>query len=841
MELKEQARINYTNKNKNNSSDNYYYSNISNNKSGESIYNNYHPNNNNMNIKTPTINNEYHLNNNIHNNISRDRYSTNQPYMSPHHSTYLHNIPSYSNRMEQQPSISLPPPNSLLPPEKGEFKNVYVKIKSKRINDRYDNDTVFDLEHMKYSKEEIKQLKKELNIEFNGVDTLEEFKKLNQNEQKKLIIQICRFLMRRAGIKSENSIPWKKLAVNNAAFTFINWPLVLPSKPIEPGYPTRFESYFENVPYEDLSLLKTSHRKTLFMALRSGAVYAVKLQKRKKTDVLKSNNINTMMKPNLRDMPSLRYNDGFSNSENTYDGMDQRKRFMEKESFIPINRNNINRTNDSLNGEKINEDDPPYSFRSSNNYDYKDKDNFNRDYYYKDGKEYNRNNDEYLNIRKPYPDDWKYRQNNDNKELENYWRNDSQNINNYQDRKENDWKYYSRDNNYRDQKDDYWKYNNYDNYDIRGPPPNMQDYNRRLMNNSNDDHRPYYSQAEENDRNYYKQTVVPRSQMIPPEIRNKKRSFESIYSPDNYSHYDSLNNHTKSIKSTHNPYNLEPIQPPYDMDSRYPSKNNNHRFSSNPSLNSNSMSSTTLSNYQSNIGSRNDKQDTYFKPNSFYDTPYNSNDSRSNQSKYNYHTNSSANIPNRNSNNNNNNDNGNSNTIDNNNSNNNNNSTNSNNADNNNNINSGNSNNNNNDNNNNNNSNNNNVNNDNNDNSRNNDNSNLNFYSNSRDPYFNNDSLYYSKDRNKKDESNYDKMNSNTIFTSNTLPQPSSNTYHDDKPIISPISGRNDDNEKNNYSNSSLSRSNSSYVSGDSGIEVNIRKENHSPSHKIKISNLIIK
>jgi len=205
MELKGQKKMKYTN-NKNNPSGNYYYINISN--KNESTYNNYnnnyHSNNNNIDIENSINSNEYfpnfvNKNNNIHttNNTSiKDRYSSNLPYVSPHHpSSYLHDSPSYSSRMEHQSSFSLPPPNSLLSTEKTEFKNVYVKIKSKRVNDRYDNDPIFDPEHMKYSKEEIKQLKKELNIEFNGVDTLEEFKKLNQNEQKKLIIQICRFLM----------------------------------------------------------------------------------------------------------------------------------------------------------------------------------------------------------------------------------------------------------------------------------------------------------------------------------------------------------------------------------------------------------------------------------------------------------------------------------------------------------------------------------------------------------------------------------------------------------------------------------------------------------------------
>jgi len=144
-------------------------------------------------------NNDSHINNST--TSFRSRYSSSSIY-TPNHShnstmykPYQNTINNYSTR---EPSISLPSPTSLLSSDKNEYKNVFVKVKTKRMNERFNSFidySVYDSSSLKYNREEVNQLKKELANEFNGIDTLDEFKKLNQNEQKKLIIQICRFLM----------------------------------------------------------------------------------------------------------------------------------------------------------------------------------------------------------------------------------------------------------------------------------------------------------------------------------------------------------------------------------------------------------------------------------------------------------------------------------------------------------------------------------------------------------------------------------------------------------------------------------------------------------------------
>jgi len=197
-----------------------YYGNRNTNKKNDNSFdiNNSHLQNNNYQHNNNTDNDEYlsnHVNNNnnnsyINNNSSfRSRYSSLPPYSSsiPTYSS-SHNSPYYNNKSypnaknnfssKDQQSRSLPSPNSLLPSDKNEYKNVYVKLKSKRTNERFNSFidySVYNTSNLKYSREEVDQLKKELDTEFNGINTLDEFKKLNQNEQKKLIIQICRYLM----------------------------------------------------------------------------------------------------------------------------------------------------------------------------------------------------------------------------------------------------------------------------------------------------------------------------------------------------------------------------------------------------------------------------------------------------------------------------------------------------------------------------------------------------------------------------------------------------------------------------------------------------------------------
>jgi len=177
--------------------------------------------------------------------------------------------------------------------------------------------------------------------------------------------------------------------MNNASFTFINWPLTLPSKSIEPGYPTHYEAYYEEVPYEDLSRLKTSHRKTLFMALRSGAVYAVKLNKKK--NGVKANNINGNVNSNINNKPNsnsliansvpVRNNnyfvDEYKKTEKDIENIEKRRNeiSLEKQhspSFIPVNERF---REDDMDRSKGPRNDPNYPYRYSdkpNSYDYKD-------------------------------------------------------------------------------------------------------------------------------------------------------------------------------------------------------------------------------------------------------------------------------------------------------------------------------------------------------------------------------------------------------------------------------------------------------------------------------------
>jgi len=206
--------MNYTNTNnysnsqlqKADSFEDYYYNN-NNNKEKNNLYNGYPSNHVNGNNKSDSQIDIYHssyVNNNSpntsnnlrKNNSNTDRYNSTLP---PVNSTY----PSYKNDNSFPNNINnrdqaIPTSKSLIATDKNEFKNIYVKVKSKRPPERFNNMvdySIYEPSNLKYSREEIEQLKKELNIEFNGIDTLEEFKELNQNEQKKLIIQICRFLM----------------------------------------------------------------------------------------------------------------------------------------------------------------------------------------------------------------------------------------------------------------------------------------------------------------------------------------------------------------------------------------------------------------------------------------------------------------------------------------------------------------------------------------------------------------------------------------------------------------------------------------------------------------------
>ncbi|OUM56875.1 hypothetical protein PIROE2DRAFT_65316 [Piromyces sp. E2] len=211
--------MNYTNTNnysnsqlqKPDSFEDYYYK-----KDKTNLYDDYPPTNvSSRNNKNDSNNDTYrptsYVNNNTpptttgnvrtNNSSNIERYSS-ASYPStllPVNSSYppYHSDKAYPNGVSgRDQSMPLPPPPKDL--DKNEFKNIYVKVKSERLSERCNNMvdySVYDTGNLKYSREEIEQLKKELNIEFNGIDTLEEFKKLNQNEQKKLIIQICRFLM----------------------------------------------------------------------------------------------------------------------------------------------------------------------------------------------------------------------------------------------------------------------------------------------------------------------------------------------------------------------------------------------------------------------------------------------------------------------------------------------------------------------------------------------------------------------------------------------------------------------------------------------------------------------
>ncbi|ORX51419.1 hypothetical protein BCR36DRAFT_582966 [Piromyces finnis] len=110
--------------------------------------------------------------------------------------------------------------------------------------------------------------------EFRHIETIHDFKRLRQNKQKQLIIRMCRKLMEDAKITGYSSVPWKQLSTGRCPFLFVNWPLTITDKALAPGYPTKNDSEpYEPVPFEDISWLGTNQRKTLFMALKSGAVY----------------------------------------------------------------------------------------------------------------------------------------------------------------------------------------------------------------------------------------------------------------------------------------------------------------------------------------------------------------------------------------------------------------------------------------------------------------------------------------------------------------------------------------------------------------------------------------
>ncbi|KAL6625218.1 hypothetical protein U3516DRAFT_823746 [Neocallimastix sp. 'constans'] len=101
-----------------------------------------------------------------------------------------------------------------------------------------------------------------------------DFKRLRQNKQKQLIIRMCRKLMEDAKITGYSSVPWKQLSTGRCPFIFENWPHTIPDKPLAPGYPTKNDPEpYEPVPFEDISWLGTNQRKTLFMALKSGAIF----------------------------------------------------------------------------------------------------------------------------------------------------------------------------------------------------------------------------------------------------------------------------------------------------------------------------------------------------------------------------------------------------------------------------------------------------------------------------------------------------------------------------------------------------------------------------------------
>jgi len=669
-----------------NSSENYYYNRNSNKNDNSFDINNSHLQNN---YRHNTDNDEYlsnHVNNSNNNNKNshinnssfRSRYSSPPPYSSSissysssrnslfyNNKSYPKTTNDFSSRDQQL--RSLPSPNSLLPTDKNEYKNVYVKVKSKRMNERFNSFidySVYDTSNLKYSREEVDQLKKELDTEFNGTNTLDEFKKLNQNEQKKLIIQICRFLMRRAGIKSENSIPWKQLAMNNASFTFVNWPLSLPNQPIEPGYPTKLENQFESVPYEDLSRLKTSHRKTLFMALRSGAVYAIKIQKKKKTDLLKNNNnTNNNNHNNTINHNHFNHNDikshdsipdiNYLSRKRDREIIEKRRNMISLEkrdspSFIPINENIKSYFNDHLgNSNNNNNHRNSYEYHhypnSSKDFDYDNKPINEKDYQFNNRKPdiYDEKNYKSIN-NNPYNDDFNYSQNLSYRKNSDYlldssnWKNRQADFNNLNKKESSDyWKYnrkgnddfndsrkeednrkytnyHSKDNDYiRKGEDDYRNNRSNNDYDLERPYPKSM--NRQNFNNMMKDEKIKFPKPPlkpdfnsfDNFEKYYKTLSPSLNNSYPSYNNNKKRSLNTIYPEDLDEYCISMNNANKIVKSN----NSTPIIPMSLMsNSLNPMKysvNNSNNYNDNNNNNNSNNDNINNSNNNNNSDTNN--------------------------------------------------------------------------------------------------------------------------------------------------------------------------------------------------------------------------------------------